>query len=192
MLTIQMLFEAYGCDLRRVRLLRHTPKSGVPGIPPYQAWRDQRDLFERYQSTQPARERSFFDTDYWAGFVATPNRQTLFVGLYAIGLAEREIAAFTCPLTNVEQEAGRVDLYETVLVPASAQYVGKLFIDWAPEHAPGRNMRTATSSQSSSFVAMIMSRPIRGIRRFLCNCQRSQPCRHLGAPSSRRREASIF
>lgn len=130
MLTIQMLLASWGCELRRVRLLRHTPKSGVPGIPPYQAWRERRDLFEDYQRTQPARDRRFFDVDHWASFVATPDRQTLFTGLYAVKLQDREIDAFTCPLTAVDQPAGRVDRYSTQLEDASAEYVGKLFVDW--------------------------------------------------------------
>lgn len=125
-----MLLREWGCDLRQVRLLRHTPKSGVPGIPPYQAWREQRDVFEHYQSTQPARDRRFFDVDHWASFVSTPDRQTMFVGLFDVSLSQQEIPAFTCPLTSVDQPAGRVDLYRTELRPESANYAGKLFIDW--------------------------------------------------------------
>lgn len=127
-----MLLREAGLDLRKVRLLRHAKPQGTPGMSQYQAWRERRDLFEQYQATQPAKDRKFFDTTYWASFVATPAKETLFVGLYGIELAEREIGAFICPLTGKENAAGRVDRYSTVEDPVFSQYAGKLVVDWGP------------------------------------------------------------
>ena len=130
MLTFQTLLSEAGLSLRDVRLLRHAKRQGAPGLSPYRAGREQRAAFEKYQSTQPAKDRRYFDAPYWASFVATPAKETLFVGLYATELSDREIPSFICSLTGTEIRAGWDDRYSTNLVPEFLAYEGKLLIDW--------------------------------------------------------------
>lgn len=130
MLTFQMLLTAAGLELKDVRLMRHAKGQSVPGISPFQAWREQRPLFEAYQSTQPSKDRRYYGAPYWASFVATPRKDTLFVGMYAAELVDENIAAFTCPLTGYAIEGGFVDRYATKRVDAFIPYEGKLLIDW--------------------------------------------------------------
>ncbi len=130
MLTFQMLLIAEGLETKDVRVMRHAKRQGVPGISPLQAWREQRPVFEAYQSTQPAKDRKYFGAPYWASFVATPRKETLFVGLYAAKLAEEKIAAFVCPLTGRNVDEGLVDRYATERVDRFIEYEGKLLIDW--------------------------------------------------------------
>ncbi|WP_246166372.1 GIY-YIG nuclease family protein [Sphingomonas sinipercae] len=96
----------------------------------YRAWREDIEVFHRYQSTQPVKYRAYFDAPYWAAFVATPAKETLFVGLYEVELSERAIPAFHCPLTGSFNEAGTVDVYSTSFVADLEPYQGKLVIDW--------------------------------------------------------------
>lgn len=131
-LSFNILLRSEGIEPRDVRLLRHAKRQGVPGMSPFQAWREHREKFERYQATQPSKDRRYFEAPYWAAFVGTPDRRTLFVGLYAAELAEEGIAGFTCPLTGRHIEEGRTDLYSTNALDSFAQYSGKLLIDWGP------------------------------------------------------------
>lgn len=144
-LTFNGLLADIGIAPKNVRLLRHVKKQGLPGMSPYQAWRTNIEVFEAYQSTQPARYRSFFDASYWASFVGYPQKETLFVGLYRIEMSEREIGAFHCPLTGFHNVAGRVDRWSTTLCEELSEYAGKLFVDWGPgtrswgQHAKRKN-----------------------------------------------------
>ncbi|MDL2340945.1 MAG: GIY-YIG nuclease family protein [Pseudomonadota bacterium] len=131
-LTLNLLLQSEGIDPRDVRLLRHAKRQGDSGMSPYQAWREQSDLFERYQATQPTKDRRYFKTPFWASFVATPDRGTLFVGLFAVELAKERIAEFVCPLTARIIAAKSVDLYRTRALDSFAAYAGKLLIDWGP------------------------------------------------------------
>lgn len=128
MLNFQTLLREAKLDPRDVRLLRHAKKQSTPGMSQYQAWREHRDVFERYQATQPAKDRKYFQAPYWASFVATPFKETLFVGLYSVSLERERIAAFACPLTGLPVAEGHVDLYETVPLADFQPYEGKLII----------------------------------------------------------------
>jgi hypothetical protein len=125
-----MMLERAGFDLSQVRLLRHTKKSGFGGMSPLRAWREHRDRFEAYQSTQPCAEASFFGAPYWASFVSMPDGGTMFVGVYAAELETERLSAFECPLTGVLIPAEHADRYATTLLPSFADYAGRLFVDW--------------------------------------------------------------
>lgn len=114
-----------------VRLLRHKDKRADKGRGPYELWRDNRPAFENYQSTQGIRRRKLFSAPYWAAFLVTPNRETMFGGLYRVryfGLLPHDR-----PKPHVQGEiekAGTCDLYDFALDDAMSDLVGKLFIDW--------------------------------------------------------------
>jgi hypothetical protein len=68
---------------------------------------------------------------YWASFVATPDKRTLFCGLYAsryIGVGDRDVRQ---PHREGKMDkAGHYDLYELTLLDALKEYIGLMFIDW--------------------------------------------------------------
>lgn len=130
MLTIQTILREGGFDLKGVRLLRHAKGGGTPGIHPFVAWRDQRDRFELYQSTQAARRRKFFDAPYWASFVSLPSNEALFVGMYSITLAGRGIPTFECPLTGRIIADEEADRYVVQKMGIFSEFEGKLLVDW--------------------------------------------------------------
>ncbi|SMF61741.1 hypothetical protein SAMN06295910_0734 [Allosphingosinicella indica] len=129
-LTFNGLLAEHGLSPKGVRLLRHAKRQGAAGMSPLQAWRDDRPRFEAYQSTQPAKDRAFFDAPYWASFVAFPPRETMFVGLYRIAKGEERVPAFDCPLTARQVPEGQIDRWATQPHPDFMEFAGKLFIDW--------------------------------------------------------------
>lgn len=117
--------------LRDVRLLRHQDRRAQKGYSPYEMWRDDRRLFELYQSHQGIKNRNRFgDASFWASFVVTPDGQTLFAGLYAVrfrGLLEQDRPA---PWRSGTEKAGKSHVYEQTLDGRLADLIGKLYIDW--------------------------------------------------------------
>ena len=115
-----------------VRLLRHKDKRAARGRTPYELWRDNRQQFDLYQSTQSVKNQSRLRALYWASFVATPSDETLFVGLYGVkyqGLLEQDT-----PMPHMDDvdKAGSCDVYELALEQAFIDLIGKLYIDWGP------------------------------------------------------------
>jgi hypothetical protein len=129
-LNFNLLLQSEGIDPTDVRLLRHAKRQADPGMSPYQAWREDRPMFERYQSTQPTKDRRYFDAPFWASFVATPYRGTLFVGVYAVELADERVPEFVCPLTARVVPADSIDRYATSPIDSLTGYAGKLLIEW--------------------------------------------------------------
>ena len=129
-LTFNLLLQSEGIDPHNVRLLRHAKRQGATGMSPYQAWREHRDVFESYQSTQLAKDRRYFDAPFWAAFVAMPSKETLFVGLYSVELKQQTIGEHICPLTGGIVPVGRADRFSTVRVDSFENYAGKLLVEW--------------------------------------------------------------
>lgn len=130
LLTFQNLLIEAGIPPVDARLLRHAKGSGTPGMHPYVAWRDHRNLFDEYQVRQVAGSRRFFSAPYWAAFLATPSRETMFVGLYRVEIAEAASAANTCPLTGRQNAEGFTDCYTLLKVDEFQPFEGKLFVQW--------------------------------------------------------------
>ena len=129
-LTFNSLLAEYGILPKDVRLLRHAKRQGSAGSSPLQVWREDRPRFEAYQATQPAKDRKFFDAPWWASFVAYPDRETLFVGLYEVRAGEFLVPSFECPLTGRDIPEGKIDRWQATAHPDFAHLEGKLFIDW--------------------------------------------------------------
>lgn len=129
-LTFNALLAEHGIAAKDVRLLRHAKRQGATGISPLQAWREDRPRFEAYQATQPSRDRAFFDVPYWASFVAYPDRDTMFVGMYRLESGAWLVDAFTCPLTGRSVPANQVDRWSATALPNFSEFEGKLFIAW--------------------------------------------------------------
>jgi hypothetical protein len=126
------ILEEAGMDLAEVRLLRHKDQRASRGHSLYELWRDARQQFELYQSTQKTGDRTTLCAPYWASFLGTPLNETMFAGLYHVnyrGLLERDIQA---PHMDEVWKAGSSDVYDVTLAEPLRDLVGRLFIDWGP------------------------------------------------------------
>ena len=127
MLTFNDLLCLEGVDPAQVRLVRHQDNRLKAGRL-YEAWRNDRSTFERYQSAQ---KRDVFDVgDLLASFIVTEARNTVFVGLYQVA------GIGPCPAGTVDALTG-VDLsghqsYDLRLVEQLGDYTDKIVIDWGP------------------------------------------------------------
>lgn len=181
-LSFNLLLQSEGINPGEVRLLRHAKRQGAPGISPYQAWREDLEVFERYQSTQLTRDRRYFEAPYWASFVTLPDRSTLFVGLYGIELAERGVPDFDCPLTaRVVPEAPSIDTLQRRLrhlcrTPVNCWSIGVL------ERAAGVSMQTAGTSRLLSCGETWRSHLIRATPLSFVSSHKSRRCRPVGGP----------
>jgi hypothetical protein len=131
-LTFNLLLRSHEIDPSEVRLLRHVRKAGASSRSPLLTWREDRGRLEDYQSLQLSKDRNYFDTQYWASFAGTPDRETVFVGLYQVGSAECVPHDAPCPMTGRILVGGTYDRWATKRVPDFARYEGRLLIDWGP------------------------------------------------------------
>jgi hypothetical protein len=118
--------------LSEVRLLRHKDQRASRGRSLYELWRDARQQFELYQSTQKIEDRARLPAPYWASFLGTPRNETMFAGLYHVnylGLLEQDTPA---PHMDEVWKAGSSDVYDVTLAQPLGDLVGRLFIDWGP------------------------------------------------------------
>lgn len=121
-----------GLPLTSVRVIRHKDNRAAKGRTPYELWRDNREQFELYQSTQSISNRTKLTADYWAVFVVNLNDETMFAGIYAVryrGLLEQNTPK---PHMDGMDEAGSGDVYDLTLHDTLSDLIGKLFIDWGP------------------------------------------------------------
>jgi hypothetical protein len=126
------ILEEAGIGLAEVRLLRHKDQRASKGHSLYELWRDARQQFELYQSTQKTGDRTTLRAPYWASFLGTPLNETMFAGLYHIkyrGLLERDVQA---PHMDEVWKAGSSDVYDVTLAEPLRDLVGRLLIDWGP------------------------------------------------------------
>lgn len=119
-----------GLKLSDVRLIRHKDRRAKRDHSPYELWRDNRQQFELYQSTQSFSNRQKLNAPYWAVFIANLENETMFAGLYAVkylGLLEHDT-----PMPHMDgvDKAGSCDVYDLALQNTLLDLTGKLFIDW--------------------------------------------------------------
>lgn len=112
--------------------MRHKDdERALPGRTIYELWRDNRGDFERYQAQQDPRTHAIVrDSSRWASFVATPQGETMFVGLYDVrylGPSETELVS---PPSGDVHSPGSQHVYETNKNPALNSYEGRLFVAW--------------------------------------------------------------
>lgn len=130
LLTFSTLLHAVGVSPVSVRLLRHQ-ENRYPGAPsPYVLWRDHRDRFEAYQQAQRFGDAAKLSAPMWASFVGLPNRDTLFVGLYAAEFVGPLPADRPHPLSGGVEQAGSCNLYRLMPLPQLRDYAGRLWIEW--------------------------------------------------------------
>jgi hypothetical protein len=138
-LMLNHLLEKAGCDLASVRIMRHTDDNALPGRTIYELWRDNRAEFERYQAQQDPRTHKIVKkSSKWCSFVATPQGETMFVGLYDVrytGLNETDLEV---PTSGKIHLPGSQHVYETTKNSALTEYEGRLFIMWGAHRSAYR------------------------------------------------------
>lgn len=73
------------------RLIRHKDKRATRGRTPYELWRDNRPMFDAYQSSQRISNRTKLSSPFWAVFIVNFADETMFGGIYRVqyrGLAK--------------------------------------------------------------------------------------------------------
>lgn len=119
-----------GLKLSDVRLIRHKDKSAKRGQTPYELWRDNRSLFELYQSTQTIANRSKLSAPYWAVFIVNPSEETMFAGIYAVKYLGLLAKDRPMPHKDDIDKAGTCDIYNLALQDELSDLIGKLIIGW--------------------------------------------------------------
>ena len=119
-----------GFDTDDVRLLRHKDARAEKGRTPYELWRDNRPMFDRYQSTQGVIHESKLRAGYWASFLGTPNDETLFVGIYKVNNKQLLKRDTPKPHMNGMDKAGSCYIYSLELDARLSDLIGRLLIDW--------------------------------------------------------------
>lgn len=130
-LSFNDLIRKGGYDLKKVCLLRHREQRALRGRSVFELWRTDRPEFDRYQSEQalPA-HRSFVKSTHLASFVVTPQRETMFVGLYRANYIGPSTKESVSPTTSEVSPAGALHVYEVLPESFLAEYSERLFIDW--------------------------------------------------------------
>ena len=126
------ILEMAGFDVKDVRLLRHKDRRAKKNRTPYELWQKDLPKFELYQAKQSFENESRLKARYWASFVGTPDKETLFVGIYeilSVRVLERDM-----PLVYEDgvDKAGSCNFYDLVLDPRLNEQIGKMIIEWGP------------------------------------------------------------
>ena len=147
-MTFAELLVLEGIDPADVAILRHTGKSGVTGFSPYDLWKVKDGLFDLYQSTQAPSKRRLFSLPIWASFVSTPERETLFVGLYSAEKGDPRLVTWNCPVNGVPPGSDKgtpSDFYKLNRIEALSRYRDELKVEWGKGYVSwdryGRNSR---------------------------------------------------
>jgi hypothetical protein len=123
------ILAAVNVDLAEVRLLRHKDTSSAKGRTPYELWRDSREQFDLYQSTQNVSNETKLKARYWASFIGTPADETLFVGLFAVMGMKLLDQDTPMPHTDGIDKAGSCHIYALSLDERLSDLIGRLTID---------------------------------------------------------------
>lgn len=127
MLTFNTILRHEGIDPKGVRLVRHKD-TRRPGRPtPYDLWRAGDGRFETYQQIQ--RRNVFAKGNLLASFVATPNNETLFIGLYSVDGVGPVPPGVIEPITG-EQDLSGMNFYAIHREDRLADYAGHLTVEW--------------------------------------------------------------
>jgi hypothetical protein len=130
-IMLSTVLESSGLNLKDVRFVRHKDQRASKGRSPFELWRDQRPLFEDYQSSQAIKNRKKFSASHWCVFVVDGFDETMFAGIYSakfLGLLPEDR-----PKPHIEGEIakkGESDIYELTLDDRLSDLIGRMFIDW--------------------------------------------------------------
>lgn len=125
MLTFNDLLTLEGVDVSTVRLVRNQDSRLGRGRL-YEAWRNDRESFERYQRVQ-SKDR-FPVRSLLAEFVVTEAQKTVFVGMYRVDGVHRCPPGSTDALLK-QDISGHFD-YDMIPLPQLGGYRDRVVIDW--------------------------------------------------------------
>lgn len=126
------ILQEAGFQPSTVRLIRHKDKRAKKGCTPYELWRDNRPLFDLYQSTQSIANRPKLKAPYWAVFVVNLSEETMFAGIYAADYLGLLTEDRSMPQMDGVDKAGSCDDYALTLQDTLSNLIGKVIIDWGP------------------------------------------------------------
>lgn len=125
------VLEAAGINPRKVRLLRHQDRRADRDRTPYRLWREYPDDFMTYQSRQSSfRAKTFGSAEFWAVFVRTPASETLFAGLYRVGLSRPGDPLAACVSVKGAVEGDNYVVFDLTKSDHLAEFEGVLTIEW--------------------------------------------------------------
>lgn len=129
-IMLNTILQAENLDMENVRLLRHQDNRATKGYTPYELWRDNRQRFDIYQSTQEVRNAPKLNGLYWVSFVGTPYDETLFVGVYRI--RGRKLLEIDTPKPHRPgvDKAESCYIYDLELQSYLDDLIGRMLIDW--------------------------------------------------------------
>jgi hypothetical protein len=134
-LVFNLLLEKSELDPKDVYLVRHQDARARRNVQngkkptPYELWRNAREKFEIYQSLQA--KKCFDKRKYLASFVVTPQKETLFVGVYQrLGRVQIPDSVQQCPVTGIEVSDANHVYYELVLSEKLKELSEKVTIEW--------------------------------------------------------------
>jgi len=116
-ITFNDLLEKAGLDPRKVKLARHQDGRGKDmGLRPYYLWQAADGRFETYQRIQS--DFPFKNANHLAAFVVSPAGETIFVGLFDIGVSIGVVPAGTFDPVVGSDVSGH-NLYDLTPNPAA-------------------------------------------------------------------------
>jgi hypothetical protein len=151
MLRFNTLLQEAGLDPEKVFLLRHEDKRVPSGL--YQIWKSGPKDFEAYQNSQKWKNR-FPEGSSLAAFVAGPEGETLFVGMYDVLKLSRINGPFDDPLLGKMPAEDR-SLHETKHSDRMQEYEEKLVIEWGP----GKLAWRQHAHEQNKIILEIRARP---------------------------------
>lgn len=168
------LLQSAGINPADTVLLRH--QKVISGRPtPYALWRNDPAEFDRFQSYQNPKDRSFFSRPNWASFVVTPSGETLFVGMHQAKLAGSVPPEVVDPITGLAPGADNAnqpakapyDLYSLTRSDAVSEFVGRIVIDWGKAHRSWGQVASKQDKQIIELRKSLIEPPFPGFLRFV-------------------------
>jgi hypothetical protein len=127
MLNFNDLLERAGLPLGDVKLIRHQDHRGGRDRNPFRLWQAKRPEFELYQAIQ--RRFAYGAAKHIASFVVTPQKDTLFVGVWNVGSSIGTVQPGTIDPVR-QTDVGGFFLYELTHNPVLAEYEGRVIVGW--------------------------------------------------------------
>lgn len=126
MLGFNFFLNEVGLNPAKVKMVRHKDRRAKRGRSLYDLWKAKHPDFEEYQRIQS--KDCFNGATHIASFVVTPQKETMFIGLYSVdGLLAMPPGKHD-PIT--EQDVSSSSYYSLTKTKLLAEYTERIFIDW--------------------------------------------------------------
>jgi GIY-YIG catalytic domain len=126
LISFNTLLNDAGIPISETRLVRHQDRSAESGQSLYDIWRSKDGRFELYQRLQ--KKDRFKGAKHLASFIATPNGETLFVGMYKVAGSRIAAPGTSDPIRQTDV-SGHF-FYDLQLEEDLNEYADRLTVDW--------------------------------------------------------------